>query len=1099
MSALELRDVSKVYGEGANEVHALRGVDLSVEAGALVAVMGPSGSGKSTLLTIAGTLEVPSNGEVVIDGVTVSAMSRNDRARMRRRSIGYVFQNFNLLAGLSALENVCLPMELDGIAARKARVAGMEALEELGLSDRASSFPDDLSGGERQRVAIARAVVGDRHLLLADEPSGALDSANAESVIRLIRAACRARCRRSGGHARRGIGVVGRPRRVPARRPRGRPDHAARRTGIAARAGNDVVSLALEERPRELEIPSSGGGPARRAIYRWSWRLFQREWRQQILVVALMVFAVAATTVGIALVYNAGLPLDSTMGTATGSATFVGADRADVAAAQRAFGLVEEIDHQSIAIPGTLNAVDLRAQDPNGPFGHPTLRLVSGHYPTGPDQIAMTAGAAANFSVHVGDPFVANGVTRQVVGLVENPLDLNDEFALVAPGQANPPAQVTILFNATGRQIDAFRPTGNNVGIGTRSTLNKTATAIVVLALETIGLLFVGLVAAAGFAVMAQRRLRALGMLGALGATDRQVRLAMIANGMVVGVVGAVVGAALGLATWIALAPRFESLVNHRVDRFHLQWWAIAAAMLLAVVTAVVAAWWPARAAARSSIVAALSGRPAPPKPAHRFAGAGIALLAVGFTCLAFAHPTSERPNPFLVIGGTMATVFGMLFVGPLFIRGLAVLGRRAPIALRLALRDLARYQARSAAALGAISLALAIAATVAISAAAAAVPPAEPNLANNQAVVSLGSGNSPPGSSSTSTSVPTAADLQSLQTRINSLGATLHAQAVIPLGEAVDASSSAISGAGTMPGDAAMLGQLTIVTHGANSGIKIAGVIPLYVATPALLAHYGIDPSTINPNTDIITGRTDLDGYSVIAPRSDTTPCDASQPKCEVNGAKPGPDGGGQKGPDHWKPTIQTVKLPKYTSAPDTLLTAHALQAYGLKSVVAGWFIQTPSPLTTDQINTARHTAAAAGVTVETREKQPSNAGLRNGATAVGLLVALGVLAMTVGLIRSETANELRTLTATGATSTTRRTITGSTAGALAFLGAILGTGGAYLALLAWHRGDLHPLTQVPYVDLVIIIVGLPLLAIAAGWLLAGREPTAISHQPLE
>jgi putative ABC transport system ATP-binding protein len=190
MTALELRDVSKVYGEGANEVHALRGVDLTVDAGALVAVMGPSGSGKSTLLTIAGSLEVPSGGDVLIDGVSVSAMSRNDRARLRRRSIGYVFQDFNLLAGLSAVENVCLPMELDGIGARKARIAGMEALEELGLTDRAESFPDDLSGGERQRVAIARAVVGDRHLLLADEPSGALDSANAEAVIRLIRAAC---------------------------------------------------------------------------------------------------------------------------------------------------------------------------------------------------------------------------------------------------------------------------------------------------------------------------------------------------------------------------------------------------------------------------------------------------------------------------------------------------------------------------------------------------------------------------------------------------------------------------------------------------------------------------------------------------------------------------------------------------------------------------------------------------------------------------------------------------------------------------------------------------------------------------------------------
>jgi putative ABC transport system permease protein len=137
--------------------------------------------------------------------------------------------------------------------------------------------------------------------------------------------------------------------------------------------------------------------------------------------------------------------------------------------------------------------------------------------------------------------------------------------------------------------------------------------------------------------------------------------------------------------------------------------------------------------------------------------------------------------------------------------------------------------------------------------------------------------------------------------------------------------------------------------------------------------------------------------------------------------------------------------------------------------------------------------------MSVETRKKQASNAGLRDGATAVGLLVALGVLAMTVGLIRSETANDSRTLAATGATSMTRRTITGATAGALALLGALLGTGGAYVALIAWHRSDLHPLTEIPYVDLVIILVGLPLLAITAGWLLAGREPASIAHQPLE
>jgi putative ABC transport system ATP-binding protein len=190
MSVLELRDVSKTYGEGASQVHALRNVTVSVKAGEFVAVMGPSGSGKSTLLTIAGSLEQPSTGDVLIGGASLSAMSRNDRARLRRRTIGYVFQDFNLLAGLTAAENVTLPLELDGTSARAAREIGLQALEELGLAERAARFPDELSGGERQRVAIARAVVGQRKLLLADEPSGALDSVNGEAVMRLIRTSC---------------------------------------------------------------------------------------------------------------------------------------------------------------------------------------------------------------------------------------------------------------------------------------------------------------------------------------------------------------------------------------------------------------------------------------------------------------------------------------------------------------------------------------------------------------------------------------------------------------------------------------------------------------------------------------------------------------------------------------------------------------------------------------------------------------------------------------------------------------------------------------------------------------------------------------------
>jgi putative ABC transport system ATP-binding protein len=191
MSVLEMRRVSRTYGQGAAEVHALHDVELTVRAGEMVAVMGPSGSGKSTLLTIAGTLEDATSGEVLIAGQDVTKMSRNGKARLRRRSIGYVFQDFNLLPGLTAAENVALPLELDGVSARRARIAALRALDELGLADRSGHFPDQLSGGQRQRVALARAVVGEHQLLLADEPSGALDSANGEAVMRLILKACK--------------------------------------------------------------------------------------------------------------------------------------------------------------------------------------------------------------------------------------------------------------------------------------------------------------------------------------------------------------------------------------------------------------------------------------------------------------------------------------------------------------------------------------------------------------------------------------------------------------------------------------------------------------------------------------------------------------------------------------------------------------------------------------------------------------------------------------------------------------------------------------------------------------------------------------------
>ncbi len=187
-TVLELRDVTRVHGKGDVAVHALRGVSLSVTAGELVAVMGPSGSGKSTLLNLAGGLDAPTAGQVVVEGVVLGGLTRRELAAVRRRRVGYVFQDLNLLASLTAVENVGLPLELDGVRLRRTRATAMAALEEVGLADLATRFPDEMSGGQQQRVAIARALVGDRRLILADEPTGALDSQTGESVLKLMRA-----------------------------------------------------------------------------------------------------------------------------------------------------------------------------------------------------------------------------------------------------------------------------------------------------------------------------------------------------------------------------------------------------------------------------------------------------------------------------------------------------------------------------------------------------------------------------------------------------------------------------------------------------------------------------------------------------------------------------------------------------------------------------------------------------------------------------------------------------------------------------------------------------------------------------------------------
>jgi putative ABC transport system permease protein len=819
-----------------------------------------------------------------------------------------------------------------------------------------------------------------------------------------------------------------------------------------------------------------GGAPARRAVLRWACRLFRREWRQQLLVLALLTVAVAATVLGAAVATNTpSSPNAATFGTADHLVNLPGKDPrldADLAALGQRFGPVQVIENQRLNT-GTTQDVQLRAQDPAGPYGRPMLDLVSGRYPTGPAEVAVTAPVAEIYNLHVGGVWHQGGLDRQVVGLVENPNNLLDAFALLAPGQlGGPPDRVTVLFDADPADLAGY---AFPAGVTPQTPAPPSAgfpPEVVVLAAAIFGLIFIGLVATAGFTVLAQRRLRSLGMLSALGATHRHVRLVMVANGAVVGATAALVGAVIGLAAWFGYAPRLQTSTGHRIAPLHVPWWLIITGMLLAVLTAVVAARRPARDAARLPVVAALSGQPAPPKAARRLAVPGIVLLVVGPVLLATSGGWGSS-GEFKALGGLAATILGLLFVAPACLAILALAGRHAPVAVRLALRDLARYRARSGSALAAICFAVLMAVFISIVATARYADPIDyfgPNLPANQLIVYA------PG-------VKQQGPMELPPLQEQDRPKDLHPTA--------DAIADALDSTQRLELDTAAGGDVVLVEEVGTSGAVAHGFKSygglVYLATPEILAHYGIAANQVDPNADLLTSRSGLGQMNNLA----------------LMGMKRGePPPGCVPGRCIDKPRIQTLRqLPTDISAPNLLVTEQGLRQLGLgwQRSPAGWLVQAAEPLSSAQINTARQLTLAAGGTIETRSQNPSLDELRNGVTAGGILIALGVLAMTVGLVRSEAADELRTLTATGASRRIRRTLTSATAGSLGLLGAVLGTAAAYFAAICYYRSSLSTtVAYVPVADLIAVLIGLPLVAALGGWLFAGREPQAIARNPL-
>ncbi len=826
---------------------------------------------------------------------------------------------------------------------------------------------------------------------------------------------------------------------------------------------------------------------ARRALTRWSWRLLRREWRQQSLILALLALAIATTVVGSAVAADTPPPESATFGSAQAMIVLGGGDPAlagTVATLERVAGAVEVIESKLTTVPGTTTPYAVRAEDPRGPFSGPMLTLVSGRWPRGSHETAMTAGLLNAVGASVGSWEQIAGVRRRVVGVVQNPGSLLDEFALVPPGELASTSQVELLFDRARSLPASLRH--EITWRGQSSSSSPLASSTMELALVTLGMLLIAMLATGGFSVLAQRRLRSLGQLGALGATPRHVRYLVRSDGALVGVLGAVLGTALGLGLWLAYRPLLEQSSHHRIGAWQLPWPVVGGAVALGVVAMVAAASRPARAIAQLSVLSALSSRPAPAPRARRSVVAGglCVLVALVLLHLAPGNASSQgrgAASALELVGGLVALVVAVTLLAPPALSLVTRAGRRMPIGARLALTDLRRYRARSGPAVGAIALGVLIASRVALAVAARgsnnALDYAGVNLAPNQ--VALYTPDGPYGPHGPATG-PIGSTSSAERERLAS--AVAHISALLGARSAVELDQAGVTVVSTAPGRT-------------WSG-------PIYVGTPALLRAVGIDSSTVPARADLLTSRSGLSSvghlllvygsYFAQRPPARHSPTASSTHPCPSANCRAHPV------------IVERSQLPSGTSAPNTVLTEAALARLHLPTNLAGWWLDLGATPSASAVASARMVAASAGLSMETKTSEPTTATVVQWATVVGMALALAILAMTLALLRSETRGDRWLLAATGQSGRTRRVSAAVTAGALTEVGVVVGLAGAYAGIGAWFSGSvldggLGALSAPPTSSLLFLLVATPLLASAGAGIVAGPGRGTLGRVRLE
>lgn len=806
---------------------------------------------------------------------------------------------------------------------------------------------------------------------------------------------------------------------------------------------------------------------ARRALGRWGWRTLRREWRQQLLVLSLITTAVAAGVFAALAGFNLTTPVDRTYGNGTMRFEMTSSEDATLAALRDHFGGVGVIADKPVPMPGSIERLNLRWQDPDDGLVSPMLALLDGDWPQAADEIALTDDTAELLNAGVGDRVEVDGHRRSMVGLVENPTDLNDEFALV-PADAGSLLDATMVVAIVDTAADrgwAFQ--GCQAGCGYRlawdEPANRGIIVLAVYAVVAVAMVEVALLAAAGFAVISRRRLRQYGLIGAIGGTERQIRQAAVSNGLAVGAVGAATGAALAVAGAILTRGSMETASGHRIA-LALPWWVIVPGMFIAIAAAAAAAWWPSRTLSRQPLVEALAARRPLARPTGRSSAGGIMLLAIGSAATVVGFSGSQT---LLATAGLLAAIIGVLLLAPAIV---GLIGRAAPafpLAGRIAGRDLARHQSRSAAALAAIALALGVPVALAVTTASGDAMDGEgtPNLPANVAIAWIPDaqgGDVIPAGLDPTTAVPA----------LERIRAVLPTAAIAPIEVAVDPHGPVepdVPFERSGPGDGVMPIVVTrTVTAGAD-GVTTGSDSVAWLASEALLEAFDLDPALAHADTPLL-------GQS-------EEPARIGQRNDDYTAQSPAP--------------MTVITLPNGWQLAADWLTPASVAARGWDRVIVGWVIVDDHPLAGDAHADLR-TAAGGDALVEVQRRSPSRATFRVVAAAIGAIVALGVLALAVGLIRAEASAQTRTLAAIGAPARTRRAIAAATAGFLALAGAALAVPGGYLALLVtMSTPDTNYPFVLPWPALGIITLLVPAAASVGAWLLSGRQPSTLAKAP--